>query len=131
MTVVRFYGRGASPFSGSFGWRVFACPMILAMKNTAFILFVSGNTARNAGIYRDVQLAVQTNCPEQGGVALVDVLEDPRIAAAHDILVTPTLLNVSNTPTKRVVGDLTDMKQLTAWLQQWAPKDISMTAEHK
>jgi circadian clock protein KaiB len=43
---------------------------------------------------------------------IVDILKDPRRGLADGIIVTPTLLKVSPLPVGRVIGDLSDQRQV-------------------
>jgi circadian clock protein KaiB len=43
---------------------------------------------------------------------IVDMLKDPRRALADGIIVTPTLLKVLPLPVGRVIGDLSDTRQV-------------------
>lgn len=43
---------------------------------------------------------------------IVDLLENPRRALADGIIVTPTLLKLSPLPAQRVIGNLSDTKQV-------------------
>jgi circadian clock protein KaiB len=54
-------------------------------------------------------------------IEIVDLLENPRLAAEDQILAVPTVVRRLPTPTRKIVGDLSDNGRLLAGLQIQPP----------
>lgn len=54
--------------------------------------------------------------PGEHEVEVIDVLMEPARAAADRIFVTPTLIKASPAPSRRVIGDLSDLEKVLALL---------------
>lgn len=50
-------------------------------------------------------------------IDVVDLLENPRLAAYEQVLVVPTLVRQLPSPIRKIVGDLSDTARLLAGLQ--------------
>lgn len=71
-------------------------------------LYVAGGTARAERAVRDLEALLAAHGQGQVEVEIVDVVREPARAEAAGILATPTLVRDAPSPTRRVVGDLTD-----------------------
>ncbi len=49
--------------------------------------------------------------------SVIDVLQEPAAAEQAHILATPALIKEAPPPTRRIVGDLTDLQAVQAWLE--------------
>jgi circadian clock protein KaiB len=58
----------------------------------------------------------------QYNIAVVDLLENPRLAAEDQILAVPTLVRRLPEPIRKIVGDLSDVDRLLVGLQLRAQK---------
>jgi circadian clock protein KaiB len=54
-------------------------------------------------------------------IEIVDLLENPRLAAEDQILAVPTVVRRLPSPTRKIVGDLSDNGRLLAGLQIQPP----------
>jgi len=79
-------------------------------------LFVTGHTIRAESAIRQLRETLDPIIRDQYDLTVVDVLENPQAAEDHLILVTPTLLKLKPFPSKRIIGDLSDRKELLAGL---------------
>ncbi len=43
---------------------------------------------------------------------VIDVLEEPQVAEAHKVIATPTLIKRLPPPTRRIIGDLSDIQRV-------------------
>lgn len=79
---------------------------------THLILFVSGATSKAA--HAEANLRRTCDAQLDGGyqVTVIDVLKQPEAAEEYRVVVTPTVIRVSPSPNRRVIGDLTDSEQL-------------------
>jgi hypothetical protein len=78
-----------------------------------WMLFVSSNTARSASTIR----AVREACSAHSGAAapalrVVDVFQEPALAAAYKVVATPTLVTRGRWGERRWVGEVSEAQLL-------------------
>ena len=71
-------------------------------------LYVSGNAPNSRRAIANAKAICMAHFASRHDLQIVDMLEDPHMALADGIIVSPTLLKLSPLPTARVVGDLSD-----------------------
>jgi circadian clock protein KaiB len=54
--------------------------------------------------------------PDEYDLTIVDVLACPQLAEEANVIATPTLLRAAPPPVRRIVGDLSDMERILAWI---------------
>jgi circadian clock protein KaiB len=86
------------------------------MPNYVLKLFVAGTTARSSRAVANLRRLSDEMLRDQCEISVVDVLEQPNIADEQRVLVTPTLVRELPLPSRRVVGDLSDLDQVMAGL---------------
>lgn len=78
-------------------------------------LYVAGKTTRSeqaiANLYRTCE-DVMDDCE----IKIIDVLDQPELAEKNKILATPTLVKLTPLPRRRIIGDLSDVKRVSAML---------------
>ena len=75
-------------------------------------LYVAGRTGRSE---RAVANLKRINEEELGGefeIAIIDVLENPRLARNEKIIATPTLIRELPPPIRRIIGDLSNSENV-------------------
>ena len=72
-------------------------------------LYIAGETARSLNAVRNLRRIVDDYLGGQVETVIVDILEHPRVARAEKLLAIPTLVKERPLPTRRVVGDLSDI----------------------
>jgi circadian clock protein KaiB len=80
-------------------------------------LYVTGRSPNSVRAIENLQLACEQNLPGQYHIEIVDLLENPRLAADDQILAVPTLVKKLPPPIRRIVGDLSDTDRLLVGLQ--------------
>jgi len=75
-------------------------------------LFVAGDTPRSQLAIANLRRLVDGRLAGRCEMRVVDVREDPDRAESDRILTTPTLIKESPAPTRRVIGDLSDLDQV-------------------
>lgn len=75
-------------------------------------LFVSGQTLRSSRAIINVRNACETFLKGRYELKVVDVLLDPGIAAAEQLIALPTLVKKFPKPTARFIGDLSNTDRL-------------------
>jgi len=87
-----------------------------APKTPEFVLhlFVSGQTFRSTRAIVNVRNVCEQHLKGRYELKVVDVLLDPRIAAAEQLIALPTLVKKFPKPVTRFIGDLSDTDRLLA-----------------
>jgi circadian clock protein KaiB len=79
-------------------------------------LYVTGQTPRSERAIANLQRVCAEELDGRCEVAIVDVLERPDLAEQERILATPTLIRRFPPPTRRIIGDLSDARQVALGL---------------
>jgi circadian clock protein KaiB len=90
-------------------------------------LFVAGTTPLSVAALTNVISVCEEHLPERYDLAVVDVYQQPVRARADQIVAVPTLLKRRPLPVRRLIGDLSDRRQVLAGLD--LPADVP--AEHE
>lgn len=73
-------------------------------------LYVTGATDRSQRAISNLIQLCELHLQNRHEIVIIDVLEQPQIAEAEKILVTPTLIKEFPLPKVRIIGDLSDTK---------------------
>ena len=79
----------------------------------------------------NLQLACEQHLAGQHHIEIVDLLENPRLAVADQILAVPTLVKELPLPIRKIVGDLSDTDRLLDGLQLRRPGAGHITRGHQ
>ena len=82
-------------------------------------LYVSGASPRSAQALEAVRRLCDDELPGQVELQVVDIAEDPELAAGDRIVAVPTLVKRLPAPQRQLVGDLADVDRLRAGLDLW------------
>ncbi len=80
-------------------------------------LYVADTTARSMLATGNLQRLCQRYLQGRYRVSVIDILKQPELARAHEILATPTLVRVLPGPKKTVIGCLSDTERVLKALQ--------------
>ena len=72
-------------------------------------LYVAGSSPNSAAAIANLK-TLDEGSPVQFELEIVDVLQEPRRALSDGILVTPTLVKLSPSPSCRILGNLRDFQ---------------------
>lgn len=75
-------------------------------------LYITGQTSRSHRAIRNLHITCEKLLDGTYDLVVIDVLEHPEMAEEDKILATPTLIRLSPPPLRRVIGDLSDTKQV-------------------
>lgn len=75
-------------------------------------LFITGQTLRSERAVTNLRRMCEEGLGGEYEVIIIDVLEQPHLAEKEKILATPTLIKVSPPPTRRIIGDLSDVQKV-------------------
>ena len=79
-------------------------------------LFVAGTTGKSMTAMANLKRLRAEWLPAHCTVEVIDLLQNPALAKAHEIFALPTLLRLGAGPTRRILGDLSDTKRVLAAL---------------
>lgn len=79
-------------------------------------LYVVGRTPRSERAIANLQRICGPNLG-RCELTIVNVLEQPELAEAHRVIATPTLVKRIPPPSKRIIGDLSDIDKVAALLE--------------
>ena len=85
-------------------------------------LYVAGNAPNSLRAIVNVKAICDEHFPSGHELEIVDLLEHPGRALADGILVTPTLLKLMPLPVQRVIGNLSDTRQVLLTLAGTIPR---------
>jgi circadian clock protein KaiB len=71
-----------------------------------FRLFVAADTLNSAQAIANLNALCRVHLTGRYEIEVVDVFEEPQRAIAEDIRMTPTLLKLEPSPTRRIIGSL-------------------------
>jgi circadian clock protein KaiB len=79
-------------------------------------LYVSGASPRSAQALETIRRLCDEELPGQVELEVVDVTDEPAVAARDRIVAVPTLIRRLPVPRRQLVGDLADVDRLRAGL---------------
>lgn len=73
-----------------------------------FRLFVAGDTQNSAEAIANLSAFCQQHLPNRHEIEVVDVLREPQRAMKDSVFMTPTLVKLSPSPVRQIVGTLSE-----------------------
>ena len=80
-------------------------------------LYVVGRSPNSLLAVENLRRACEQHLAGRYQIEVVDLLENPRLAADDQILAAPTLVRKLPEPVRKIVGDLSDSDRLLIFLQ--------------
>lgn len=74
-----------------------------------FRIFVTGDSLRSQRAVENLRELCQVVVGRAAEIEVVDVLSSPERAEEEKVIATPTVLRLSPSPTRRIIGDLGDL----------------------
>jgi circadian clock protein KaiB len=71
-------------------------------------LYVAGNTPKSAAALKNLQKYCEEHLKDEYKIEVVDLLEQPQLAAGDQILAIPTLVRKVPVPIRKIIGDLSN-----------------------
>ena len=84
-------------------------------------LYVTGRSPKCLRAAENLRRACEEHVPGRYRIEVVDLLENPRLAADDQILAVPTVVRRLPPPIRKIVGDLSDTDRLLVGLQLRPP----------
>lgn len=97
-------------------------------------LFVSGNTETGMRAIDNLKAACSHPSVTRSHEIDIDIIhvdESPRVAEQESVMVTPTLLKKSPPPARRLVGDLSNNRDIFVTLDIEPPEEFESSADAK
>lgn len=79
-------------------------------------LYVTGTTARSLRAIQNLRLLCDEYLMDRYELEVVDLYQQPEVAAREQLLAAPTLIKTLPLPLRRLVGDLSDRERVLAGL---------------
>ncbi|HUA31018.1 MAG TPA: circadian clock KaiB family protein [Streptosporangiaceae bacterium] len=85
-------------------------------------LYVTGRSPVCLRAIENLRRACEEHLAGHYRIEVVDLLENPRLAAEDQILAVPTVVRMLPAPVRKLVGDLSDTDQMLVGLQLRPPR---------
>ena len=79
-------------------------------------LYVAGQTTKSLLALANLKRVCEEHLAGRYEIVVVDLLENPRLAAGDQILAIPTLIRRLPSPLKRIIGDLSNTEKVLVGL---------------
>ena len=79
-------------------------------------LFVTGHTEKSVRAVRNVTRLCERHLRGHYDLEVVDLYQQPELAAEHQLVAAPTLIKVLPLPPRRMIGDMSDSARVLAGL---------------
>lgn len=87
------------------------------MRRPLLKLYVTGGTPRAEAAVATLRRLCDEVLEGEYELRVIDVLEQPQLAEEDRVLVTPTVIKQDPGPSRRVLGDLSDVEMVRSGLQ--------------
>ncbi len=92
-------------------------PAASAEETWQLRLYITGRTPACVRALANLQRACAHWLPGRHHIEVIDLLDNPRLAADDQIVAVPTLVKTRPPPVRRIVGDLSDTDRLLFGMQ--------------
>jgi circadian clock protein KaiB len=79
-------------------------------------LYVAGQTAKSIAAFENLKRICETHLSGRYQIEVVDLLQNPTLAAGDQILAVPTLVRQLPEPIKKIIGDLSNEERVLVGL---------------
>lgn len=79
-------------------------------------LYVAGQTPKSLAAFANLREICEKHLKGQYSIEVIDLLEDPQLAAGDQIMAIPTLIRKLPTPMKKIIGDLSNTERVLVGL---------------
>lgn len=84
-------------------------------------LFVTGQTRRSMRAVENVRQICERHLKDRYDLEIVDIYQQPELAARHQLIAAPTLIKEMPLPIRRLVGDMSDNARVLSGLNLARP----------
>jgi len=75
-------------------------------------LYVAGQTTKSLAAVSNLKRVCEAYLPGRYEINVIDLAQDPQLAASDQILAIPTLVRRLPEPLKRIIGDLSNLEKV-------------------
>jgi len=79
-------------------------------------LYIAGQTARSAKAFANLTRICEEHLKGQYRIEVIDLTQDPQLAAGDQILAVPTLVRLLPEPVRKIIGDLSNTDRVLVGL---------------
>lgn len=80
-------------------------------------LYVAGQSPKSLTAFANLIRLCEEHLPSRYDVEVVDLLENPQLAAGDEIIAIPTVVRRLPAPMRKIIGDLSDVDRVLVGLQ--------------
>ena len=80
-------------------------------------LYVAGQSPRSIAALANLQQCCREHLPGRYRIEIIDLIENPQLAASDDIIAIPTLVRRLPEPIQKIIGDLSNTPRVLFALQ--------------
>lgn len=80
-------------------------------------LYIAGQTPKSIAAFANLKKLCEEHLPGRYQIEVIDLLENPQLAAGDQIVAIPTLVRKLPEPLRKIVGDLRDTERTLVGLQ--------------
>ena len=85
-------------------------------KSYRLRLYVAGQTPKSVLAFRNLRQICEEHLQGRYEIEIIDLLENPQLAAGDQILAVPTLVRRLPEPIKKIIGDLSNKERVLVGL---------------
>lgn len=86
------------------------------MNKYLFKLYITGQTPRSSRAIANLRRICDEELNDECEMVIIDILERPQMAEDDKVLATPLLVKQLPPPTRRIIGDLSDIRKVLTGL---------------
>jgi len=75
-------------------------------------LYVAGSTSKSVAAFRNIERLCEEHLPGRYSIEVIDLMKNPELAQSDQILAVPTLVRKRPTPTRKIIGTLSDTERV-------------------
>ena len=75
-------------------------------------LYVAGQTPKSVAAIANLRRFCEEHLAGRYSIEVVDLMENPKLARAHDIVAIPTLVRSLPAPMRKIIGDLSNRERV-------------------
>lgn len=80
-------------------------------------LYIAGQTPKSVAAFRNLKKLCEEHLPGRYQIEVIDLMQNPQLAAGDQIVAIPTLVRRLPEPLRRIVGDLSNTERTLVGLQ--------------
>ena len=100
-------------------------------EHYTFRLYVAGQTPRSLTAIANLKRICEEHFPSQYRIEVIDLMANPQLASADQILAIPTLVRKLPAPMRKIIGDLSSLDRVLVALDIREPGGVGNAALEK